>query len=147
VTGATTYFLDVATDNSFTNFVPGFNNLNVGNVTSYNVTGLTCNTTYYYRVRAGNSCGTSGNSNVITVTTSACDPSCGTQVWMIANIDVGTMVSGSNEQSNDGQIEKYCYNNNSANCATYGGLYQWAEVVQLPYNYNSILYGTQTWMN
>ena len=27
-------------------------------------------------------------------------------------------------------MEKYCYNNDSANCATYGGLYQWAEVVQ-----------------
>jgi len=31
---------------------------------------------------------------------------------------------------NNGTIEKYCYNNVSANCDVYGGLYQWAEVVQ-----------------
>jgi phosphodiesterase/alkaline phosphatase D-like protein len=42
----------------------------VGNVTSYAVSGLSANTKYYYRVRAGNSYGTSGNSNTITVTTS-----------------------------------------------------------------------------
>jgi uncharacterized protein (TIGR02145 family) len=27
-------------------------------------------------------------------------------------------------------LEKYCYNNDTANCAIYGGLYQWAEAVQ-----------------
>ncbi|MCX7728929.1 MAG: glycine-rich protein [Bacteroidia bacterium] len=72
VSGATCYQLDVATDVGFTSFVPGFNNLNVGNVTSYNVTGLSCGTTYYYRIRACNSCGNTGNSNVINVTTGGC---------------------------------------------------------------------------
>lgn len=70
--GATTYYLDVATDAGFTGFVTGYNNLNAGNVLSNNVTGLTCNTTYYYRVRAANSCGTSSNSNTITAATSPC---------------------------------------------------------------------------
>jgi len=37
----------------------------VGNVTSWNVTGLVANTSYYYRVRAVNIGGTSPNSNVI----------------------------------------------------------------------------------
>ncbi|MFY9307870.1 MAG: fibronectin type III domain-containing protein, partial [Bacteroidia bacterium] len=69
--GATVYFLDVATDASFTGFVSGFNNLSVNNVTTYNVTGLTSNTTYYYRLRAGNGCSTSANSNTITVFTTA----------------------------------------------------------------------------
>jgi len=72
--GTSTYYLDVSSDASFTNFVPGFNNLNVGNIISYNVNGLSCGTTYYYRVRAANSCGTRGNSNTIMVTTSACGP-------------------------------------------------------------------------
>ncbi len=27
-------------------------------------------------------------------------------------------------------IEKYCYDNNNANCDTYGGLYQWNEMMQ-----------------
>jgi hypothetical protein len=55
----------VATSNSFTTYVPGYQNLDVGNVTSQNVTGLTANTFYYYRVRAYNGNGTSPNSNVI----------------------------------------------------------------------------------
>ncbi|TCJ17750.1 T9SS type A sorting domain-containing protein [Flaviaesturariibacter flavus] len=52
-------------------YVTGYQNLNVNNVTSFNVTGLAPNTTYYYVVRATNSAGTSPNSNEITVTTLA----------------------------------------------------------------------------
>lgn len=63
------YLLDVATNSGFTSFVPGFQNRNVGNVTNFQVTGLTGNTTYFYRVRAATSCNTSGNSNTISVTT------------------------------------------------------------------------------
>jgi hypothetical protein len=61
--------LDVSTNKSFTTYVPGYQNLDVGNTTSYNVTGLTLNTTYYYRLRAYNGNGTSPNSNVINVKT------------------------------------------------------------------------------
>jgi len=46
-------------------------NLNVGNVTSYPVTGLTSSTTYYYVVRATNGVSTSANSNEITAITTA----------------------------------------------------------------------------
>lgn len=62
--GATSYRLDVATDAGFTSFVTGYNNLNVNNVITYAVTGLTTGTPYYYRVRAYNTNGTSGNSAV-----------------------------------------------------------------------------------
>ena len=65
VNGATGYRLDVSASANFTNFVPGYQNLDVGNVTSRNVTGLAANTLYYYRVRAYNGNGTSPNSNVI----------------------------------------------------------------------------------
>jgi hypothetical protein len=65
VISATGYRLDVATNSSFTNYVTGYQNLDVGPVTSWNVTGLTRNTFYYYRVRAYNASGTSLNSNVI----------------------------------------------------------------------------------
>ncbi len=65
VNHATGYRLDVATDSSCTNYVPGYQDLDVGNATSRNVTGLTANRFYYYRVRAYNGNGTSLNSNVI----------------------------------------------------------------------------------
>ncbi len=69
VTGATGYRLDVATDNSFTMYVPGYQNRNVGNVISQSVTGLNASSAYRYRVRAYTGGATSGNSNVINVTT------------------------------------------------------------------------------
>jgi alpha-tubulin suppressor-like RCC1 family protein len=69
-----TYFLDVSTLNTFASFVTGFNNLNVGNVGTYTVTGLTAGVTYYYRVRANNPCGTSVNSGTITYATSPATP-------------------------------------------------------------------------
>jgi len=69
VSGATGYRLDVSTNSSFSTYVTGYQNLNVGNTTSRSVTGLNVSTTYYYRVRAYNGEGTSGNSNVVSVTT------------------------------------------------------------------------------
>ncbi len=72
---ATGYKLDVSTANDFSSFVSGFNNLDVSNVTTYSVTGLTASTTYYYRVRAYNGSGTGANSNVITQATTASAPS------------------------------------------------------------------------
>ncbi len=68
-TGATKYYLDVATDSGFTSYVSGYQNLNVSDVTSYAITGLTAETTYYYRIRAYNTTGTSSNSNTINTTT------------------------------------------------------------------------------
>jgi hypothetical protein len=69
VPGATGYQLDVATDSSFTKYVSGYLNRDVGNVTNWNVTSLTANMFYYYRVRAYNGNGTSANSNVVRVKT------------------------------------------------------------------------------
>ncbi|NSW46479.1 MAG: fibrobacter succinogenes major paralogous domain-containing protein [Bacteroidales bacterium] len=65
---------------------------------------------------------------------------------MAANIDVGTMINDPNEQNNDSVVEKYCYNNTPANCTTYGGLYQWAEAIQVSYTYNTNSLGAQSWM-
>lgn len=65
----TGYYLDVSTD-TFSTFVSGFNNLDVGLVTTKSVTGLSASTLYQYRVRSYNADGTSASSNTISVTTS-----------------------------------------------------------------------------
>lgn len=137
VSGATCYIIDVATDASFTSILPSYNNLNVGNVTSYNITGLNCETTYYYRVRACNPCDNSPNSNIISVNTNECLVICNSQAFQKYNLNVGVMINDPAEQNNNSQIEKYCYNNVAANCATFGGLYQWAEALNTSYANNT----------
>ena len=54
----------------------------------------------------------------------------GTQTWMAENLNVGLMVSGGIEQSGSQIIKKYCYNNDDRNCKIFGGLYQWAGMMQ-----------------
>lgn len=53
----------------------------------------------------------------------------GNQCWMSQNLNAGTLIYGSQEQTNTGSIEKYCYNDLESNCAIYGGLYQWNELL------------------
>src|SRR6266571_2497871 len=69
ISGATGYRLDVSTSPSFNSFVSGYENLDVGNITSRIVSGLSPGTTYYYRVRAYSVLGTGSNSEVMTATT------------------------------------------------------------------------------
>jgi streptogramin lyase len=69
VAGAAGYRLDVSTNSSFSSFVAGYQSIDVGNVTSANVSGLSANTTYYYRVEAYDSTGAGTSSGTITVTT------------------------------------------------------------------------------
>ncbi len=49
---------------------------------------------------------------------------------MAENLNIGIMIIGSNNQTNNANTEKYCYNTTTANCDTYGGLYQWNEMMQ-----------------
>jgi hypothetical protein len=62
------YRLDVSTNSGFGTFVSGYQDADAGNALSWNVSGLNAGTTYYYRVRAYNGNGTSGNSGTISVT-------------------------------------------------------------------------------
>lgn len=60
----------------------------------------------------------------------------GNQCWMRENLDIGTMVTSTSDvaphsnASDNGVIEKYCYDNNPAYCDQYGGLYDWSEMMQ-----------------
>jgi len=49
---------------------------------------------------------------------------------MAENLNIGTRIDGSGNQTDNSTIEKYCYNNSTTNCDTYGGLYQWDEMMQ-----------------
>jgi hypothetical protein len=69
VPGALGYRGELSTNSNFTSFVGGYQDVDVGNVTSVMIIGLSPGTTYYYRVRAYNTVGTSGNSGTIAVTT------------------------------------------------------------------------------
>lgn len=56
---------------------------------------------------------------------------------MAENLNVGEMVYGFEDQEDDNKIERYCYKNDTTNCNKYGGLYQWAEMMQLPSRCNT----------
>lgn len=113
-TGATTYFLDVNESPDFTGTWV-LNNYEVGDVTTYSVeSNLICGTTYYYRLRAGNSFGTGPNSNVIGLETEACGGGIGTVVnpttgktWLDRNLGASQVATSSTDSD------------------AYGDLYQW----------------------
>ena len=54
----------------------------------------------------------------------------GSQCWMAANLNLGVAIGSSLAQRDNCQDEKYCYDDNPANCVLYGGLYNWDEVLR-----------------
>ncbi len=108
------------------------------------LTGLAPNYLYHVRAYAMNSAGTGYGDQVDFITDFICGTTLtdqrdhktyltkqyGTQCWMTANLDIGELIDGSGEQTNNDVIEKYCYDNNADNCTVYGGLYQWDEMMQ-----------------
>jgi uncharacterized protein (TIGR02145 family) len=108
-----------------------------------NLTGLTPSTLYYVRAYATNANGTVyGNEISFPTFPWQCGDTInyssqiyntiliGTQCWMKENLNVGTMIPGSQNQTNNSQIEKYCYDNDLSKCNIHGGLYQWDEIMQ-----------------
>ena len=56
---------------------------------------------------------------------------------MAENLNIGEIVLGKDGQNDDTKIERYCYNNDTTKCDEFGGLYQWAEMMQLPSRCNT----------
>src|SRR5207244_7514582 len=71
LSGAKGYSLDVSTGSSFSSYVDGYHDLDVGNVNGQVVTGLSPGTTYYYRVHPYAGASSGGYSNVMPATTEA----------------------------------------------------------------------------
>lgn len=53
----------------------------------------------------------------------------GEQCWLKENLNVGTRIDGTQNQTDNQVIEKYCYDDLESNCDIYGGLYQWDEMM------------------
>ena len=68
----------------------------------------------------------------------------GDQTWMAENLDFGEAITGDQTHASAVYAQKYCLDNDTANCATYGGLYEWptamglcaerGEVIQTPHH-------------
>lgn len=56
--------------------------------------------------------------------------SIGIQCWLSANLNYGSDIPSTSVQTDNCVIEKYCYNDLTANCSVSGGLYQWDELMQ-----------------
>jgi len=93
---ATGYGLDVSANIGFTTFVTGYNNKDIGNVTTSHVSGLSARTVYYYRVRAYNTGGISDNSNIIQPTTLSNPPTAPTSVTVVSCNNLVTLKWGKN---------------------------------------------------
>jgi uncharacterized protein (TIGR02145 family) len=113
------------------------------------VSSLAPNTTYYVRAYAVNSEGTAYGTAKPFLTSTGGAQSCpglaqftdprdgqvyptvqiGSQCWMKTNLNIGSVISIKQDQD-PAQLQKWCYGDVSGNCDTYGGLYQWDEVMQ-----------------
>jgi len=51
------------------------------------------------------------------------------QCWMKENLNAGVRIGGTENSSDNGIIEKYCYGDVEDSCATLGAFYQWNEMM------------------
>jgi len=54
----------------------------------------------------------------------------GDQCWMAENLNIGYLIPGNQDMTDNGVIEKYCYAYDNSACDEKGGLYQWDEMMQ-----------------
>ncbi len=141
--GSTSYTLHLSSDSLFSYYLTNQSGLAD---TTLVINGLTNSTKYFWHVHAvsGQTLSAPSDSRVFTTTPGVF--SCNSTVthagktsgtvrigglcWFTENLNVGTMISGSTNQSDNGTFEKYCYQADTVNCRIYGGLYQWNEAMQ-----------------
>ena len=105
---------------------------------SYFAYNLDMATLYYHRAYATNINGTSYGAPVSFITkledsrdeTEYAVVKIGNQYWMAQNLNYGETVTISIGQSDNGTIEKYCWNGYTSDCGTYAGIYTWHEMMQ-----------------
>jgi uncharacterized protein (TIGR02145 family) len=105
--------------------------------------------TYFFRVYASNSIYTAYGNALLFKTWQACPEQAvvydsegnayntiqiDDQCWMKENLRTGVMLLDENPADNS-IIEKWCYNNDTALCNKYGGLYNWQEILDYKANF------------
>jgi len=117
----------------------------------YQLSELTHSTNYFWKVVAYDSQGDSTESEIWKFTTLS-SLACGSsfiderdgksystvqiddKCWMAENLNYGLRIDGIYDMSDNGTVEKYCYDNDESNCDNFGSLYQWNELM----NYSNI---------
>jgi uncharacterized protein (TIGR02145 family) len=54
----------------------------------------------------------------------------GQQCWLTKSLNIGKMIPLGQMPENNNTIEKYCYDNDTANCSLFGGYYNWNELMR-----------------
>lgn len=49
--------------------------------------------------------------------------------WLVDNMNKGKMINSSQPQTDNDEVEKYCYDDDAKNCDRFGGLYTWDEAM------------------
>ncbi len=126
-----TYEIDIASDAGFASIVDNASGLTT---TSYSSSSLALNTTYYWRVRATNGCGTTANSSTFSFTTSgvlvvACDtignynPATDTPQLYTAGTGPVTFVAGHNQYGDLAKMDYFDYSGTNTHISgTYIGI-------------------------
>jgi hypothetical protein len=104
IESAAGYKIDVSSSNTFSSFVPGYNNKDIGNVSSTSVTGLNAKYQYFYRIRAYNSGGTGLNSNTVAVTTFSVPPAAPS---ILSSLSCNNLVTLKWRKNNDPYVDHY----------------------------------------
>lgn len=134
------YILEVATNTTFTNYVTGYNNVNIGAVTTTSITGLNQNATYYTRVRTLLDGCSSTNTGYTTVTTQMLMPAPHTEGfatattpagWTASSASVGSVRGVTGNPGNAISMNLY----DDGDYYTYTGNFTTVNVGMLPANY------------
>jgi len=131
VSGATSYKVKYGTSSgSYGTILP------VGNQTSYQVTGLTNGTPYYFVVSATNAGGESPNSNQVSATPQA---QASEQVTFITNVDYSASGQITKIQYGNGDVTEYTYNSSNLRLTNIKTINAQSQAIQdLNYNYDSV---------
>ena len=139
--GTDRYTLQISKNENFDNYYLIRENIYSAQVV---LVGLDYNTKYYWRILSISPFGevSISDTRVLNINTITCENSIsylnknysvvkiGNRCWINENMNIGVARDWFQNCTNNGIIEKYCFQHDSVNCETYGALYTWDEAMQ-----------------